>query len=117
VEVILFYALLIGGLALAATAYLALLILPVGLITRKFGLLAGVVFAMVLIAVLFMFYRPPPGGVNLSFAPPGMGANLFIVRMVEHPPVAMLVAGAAVSAAGLVILLIASLLRRAHEKS
>ncbi|TJW14909.1 MAG: hypothetical protein E5W82_09280 [Mesorhizobium sp.] len=98
---------------MAVAAYLALLILPIGLIARRFGLLAGVIFAMILIAVLFTFYRPPPGAVKLSFAPPGMQANLFIVRMVEHPPVAMLVAGAAVSAAGLLILLIASLLRRA----
>ncbi|UVK41333.1 hypothetical protein LHFGNBLO_002920 [Mesorhizobium sp. AR10] len=113
VEVILFYALLIGGLGLAITAYLVLLMLPVGLIARKFGLLAGVAFATVLIAVLFMFYRPPLGGVTVSFAPPGMRANLYIVQMVEHPPVAMLVAGAAVSAAGLVIVMIASLLRRA----
>ena len=112
-DVILFYAMLIGGLGLAATAYVTFLILPIGLIARKFGLLAGAVFATILIAVLFMFYRPPFGGVNLSFAPPGMGANLFIVGMAEHPPVAMLVAGATVSAAGLVILLIASLLRRA----
>ncbi|WP_292448828.1 hypothetical protein [Mesorhizobium sp.] len=37
-EVILFYALLIGGPALAVAAYLALLILPIGLIARRFGL-------------------------------------------------------------------------------
>jgi hypothetical protein len=113
VDVILFYALLIGGLGLAATAYVSFLILPVGLIARKFGLLAGAAFGAVLIAVLFFFYRPPFGGVSPSFAPAGMRANLFIVGMVEQPPVAMLVAGVAVSAAGLVVLLIASLLRRA----
>jgi hypothetical protein len=61
VDVILFYALLIGGLALAATAYVSFLILPVGLIARKFGLLAGAAFGAVLIAVLFFFYRPPFG--------------------------------------------------------
>ena len=42
-----------------------------------------------------------------------MRANLFIVGMFQDPPVAMLVAGAVVSAAGLVFLLIAKLLRRA----
>ena len=112
-DVILFYALLIGGLGLAVTAYVTFLVLPVGLIARKFALLAGTFFAMALVAVLFMFYKPPFGGANLSFAPAGMRANLFIVGMFEDPPVAMLVAGAAVSAAGLVFLLIAKLLRRA----
>jgi len=51
-----------------------------------------------------MFYKPPFGGAYPSFAPAGMRANLFIVGMFEDPPVAMLVAGAAVSAAGLVFL-------------
>ena len=42
-----------------------------------------------------------------------MRANLFIVGMFQDPPVAMLVAGVVVSAADLVFLLIAKLLRRA----
>jgi hypothetical protein len=114
VDVILFYALLIGGLGLAISAYVTFLILPVGLIARKFGLLAGAIFAMVLLAVLFVFYRPPLGSnVTLSFVPPGMRANLFIVQMVQDPPFAMLIAGAAVSAAGRLLLLLARLLRRA----
>ena len=113
VEVILFYALLIGGLGLAVTAYVSFLILPVGLIARKFGLFAGAIFAVILIGVLFTFYRPPLGSAVLSFAPAGMRPNLFIVQMVQDPPVAMLIAGAAVSAAGLVFLLIAKVLRRA----
>ena len=110
VEVILFYALLIGGLGLAVTAYVSFLILPVGLMARKFGLFAGAIFAVILIGVLFTFYRPPLGS---AVAPAGMRANLFIVQMVQDPPVAMLIAGAAVSAAGLVFLLIAKVLRRA----
>ena len=112
-DVILFYALLIGGLGLAISAYVTFLILPVGLIARKFGLLAGAIFATVLIGALFVFYRPPFGGAYPSFAPPGMRASLFIVGMVQEPPVALLVAGASVSAAGLVLLLIAKLVRRA----
>ena len=112
-DVILFYALLIGGLGLAISAYVTFLVLPVGLIARKFGLLAGALFALVLIAVLFVFYQPPFGGAYPSFAPAGMRANLWLVGMFEQPPVAMLVAGASVSAAGLVFLLIARLSRRA----
>ena len=104
-EVILFYALLIGGLALAAAAYLTLLIVPVGLVAHRFGPAAGTGFAATLLAALYAFYEPPYGGTDLSFAPAGIRPNLFLVGMVQDPPFAMLAAGAAVSISGLAFLL------------
>ena len=91
VEVILFYALLIGGIGVAATAYLYLIVTPVGLIAHRLGIAASVAYAGLLGATLYAFYESPYGGLSPGFAPAGMRANLFIVGLFQDPPVAMLV--------------------------
>jgi len=108
-QVILFYALLIGGLALAIGAYIALLGAPVLLVGRRFGVAAGSAFAAVLLGIMYLLYKPPYGGMSLDFAPAGMRPNLFLVGLFQEPPVASLVAGAVMAVIGLSIVVVARL--------
>jgi len=111
-EVILFYAVLIGGLGLAAWIYVTLLVLPVRLIGRRFGWPAAIAFAAIMGATLYLLFEPPYGGLNLGFAPAGMRANVYLTGVIEEPPVKMVVASLVVSALGFALLLVDRLMRR-----
>jgi hypothetical protein len=115
-EVILFYAMLIGGLGLAAWIYVTLLVLPVRLIGRRFGLPAGMGFAAVMATTLYLLFEPPYGGLDLGFAPAGMRSNLYLVGVIEEPPVKMIVASLVVSALGFALLLVDRLARRRSSR-
>lgn len=115
-EVIIFYAVLIGGLGLVATIYLTLLTLPVKLIGRRFGLPAAMAFGAIMAATLYLLFEPPYGGVTLGFAPAGMRAHIFLVGVIEDPPVKMIVASLVVSALGFAMLMADRLVRRAQKK-
>lgn len=114
-SVILFYALLIGGLGLIAALWLGLLIAPIGLIGYRFGPLAGVAFALLTTAVLWRTFQPPYDGVRLAIAPPGMRPVVYIFGMLSRPPVAMILAGMAVSVSGFVLVLLDWLWRKAAK--
>lgn len=115
-EVILFYAVLIGGIGLIATIYVTLLVLPVRLIGRRFGLPAAMAFAAIMAATLYLLFEPPYGGAKLSFAPAGMLPHLFLVGVIEEPPVKMIVASLVVSALGFALLMADWLARRAKSR-
>lgn len=115
-EVILFYAVLIGGLGLIATTYVTLLTLPVRLIGRRFGLPAAFAFAALMAATLYLLFEPPYGGSTLGFAPAGMRAHLFLVGVIEEPPVKMIVASLVVSVLGFALLAADWLARRAKSR-
>lgn len=112
VTVIVFYAVLIGGLALAAATYLALLIAPALLVFRRFGVPPGIVYSGSMLGLLWATYEPPYGGRELSFVPVAMRPSLYIAGTFQEPPVAMLVAAATMSVAALVVLLAAWLFGR-----
>jgi hypothetical protein len=111
-EVILFYAVAIGGLGLIVSIYVTLLVLPVRLIGRRFGLPAGTAFAAVMAATLYLLFEPPYGGLKLGFAPAGMRLQVYLVGVFEEPPVKMIVASLVVSALGFALLLVDRLMRR-----
>ena len=111
-EVILFYALLIGGIGLGLALIVYFLLAPIPLLAKRFGTWAGVAFAFVLGCSLVLFYEPPYGGVGLGFVPPGMRPMVFFNGWLQDPPIRMLLAAALVSAAGFAILLVSWLARR-----
>jgi hypothetical protein len=106
VEVILFYAVLIGGLALVAAAYISLLVAPVGLIAYRLGPVLATAYAVTLGLVLHATYDPPFGGASLTFAPAGMRAAAYLSRTVSDPPYVMIICSAAMSLAALLVLLV-----------
>jgi hypothetical protein len=112
-EVILFYALLIGGGGLGLALIVGFLFGPIPLLARRFGSWAGVAFAFVLGCSLVLFYEPPYGGLGLGIVPPGMRPMIFFNGWLQDPPIRMLLAAASVSAAGFVVLLLSWLARRA----
>ena len=111
-EVILFYALLIGGIGLGLALIVYVLLGPIPLLAKRFGVWAGIAFAFVLGCSLVLFYEPPYGGVGLGIVPPGMRPMVFLNGWLQDPPIRMLLAAASVSAAGFAILLLSWLARR-----
>ncbi|HTV70333.1 MAG TPA: hypothetical protein VMF90_17535 [Rhizobiaceae bacterium] len=111
-EVILFYVMIIGGFALAATTYLGLLALPVGLALRLFGIPAAIAYAALLVVTFYRVYQPPYDGMSMDFVPQGMRQVMNVMKHFQDPPIASLLAAAALSLAALLVLLLAWLARR-----
>lgn len=111
-QVILFYAVLIAGVGLAAGAYVAYVASPAILIGYRMGLFAGAAYSAATAGVMYVLFKPPYGGAELEFVPAGLRPSVYMVGLFKEPPTESLIAGATMGTAGFVVAIVAWLLRR-----